>query len=183
MSVLRFLALGACLLGAACTNSTEEVNVDSDSAEYRSTFKSIHYCMTDASAHDDAGLVTWASVGVATRAGTAPFLTLSMHLNLTDQETATLRESSPYTFTGGVSAQSTALQSATVDGKHYASADGTLTLDLDLNQRHMLDHGVVSAGRGTAKVTVDFGTTPAVLPARVRALGKKTFHLAMNDCN
>ena len=68
-------------------------------------------------------------------------------------------------------------------GTHYASADGTTTLGLDLHHRHMLDRDVVSAGRGTAEVTFDFGTTAAAIPARVRAVGKQTFHFTLNDCN
>lgn len=182
MSLPRFIVLGAFLLSAACTaSSADDADLESDSAEYRSTFRSIHSCMTDASAHKDAGLVEWASVGVASR-DTKSFLFVSLHLNLTREETDGLRKSNPYTFTGGIGMESPLLLSATVGSKHYQSTDGTVSLDLDLNQPHALDHAVISPGRGSASVKVDFGTTKAAIPARVRALGVKTFQFTLNDC-
>lgn len=185
MSFSRFILVGTFLLGAACTADTaEDANVASETAEYRSNFHSIHHCMTNASADEHAQLVTWASVGLATR-GSAPFLHGSLHLNMTDGESTALRASDPFTFTGGVSLDSpgTVRASATVDGHHYESADGSVSLELDLDHRHALDHGVVSSGRGTARVTFDFGATKQTIPARIRALGKQTFQLTLNDCD
>jgi hypothetical protein len=182
MPFRRLLVLAGLSLSAACTANTQDANVGEDTAAYKSSTHSIHYCMTAASRDESAPLITWASVGVSTRP-TGLFLAASVDLNLTDAETASLREANPFTFTGGVSVESGALKPGSSAGSsHFESADGSMTFDMDLNQPHGLDHGVVSPGRGTATVKIDFAAAKRPIPDRIRALGTKTVQFTLADC-
>lgn len=171
------------MVTAACsadTSASGEPNASE--SDYKSDLTLVHQCMTSSSANKQGDFVPWASVAVwARKSRPETRLSASLQFTVTSEELAAMRAQDVYA-TAGVGWSTTAEASSIAD-QHYKGVDGTIELDMDLNQPHMLDHSVLSRGVGKAKIKVDFGTIAKVLPPRVRALGVQTYDFDLADCN